>query len=366
MPAAGHHLRVGPGHVALHRAQAPLQEAARAVAAGGDRPRALHPLLPLRALLAGDLRGLPADPAGARGALVRRDVRRASLRRPVLRQHHRAVPSGRADLARVPLPRAAVGHRGRRHRLHRLRRPLQRRADGPRRAGDARARPRSPRGGRRLAVRPRALRLPARARGRTGRRAARARGHGAHARLVGEGARRRERGAEEGGRAYGRAGRRRDHQRGGVPAAAPVPRGPRLRPPRLAPARRAAARRGACAGEPRAAGVDPRPRVRACRPARRLRPDRRVADARPADPQGRAPQPRQARRRQRTADRARRRRRRRRPLRARHGGRRTGRRRRPRGVAARRGRGRRDRLRRAGAAPATGPARCSTSPPGSA
>ena len=36
---------------------------------------------------------------------------------PVQRQHHRAVPGGRADLARVPLPRAAVGHRGRGHRL---------------------------------------------------------------------------------------------------------------------------------------------------------------------------------------------------------------------------------------------------------
>ena len=42
----------GPRHVALHRAQAPLREAARAVAADRDRPRALHPLLPLRALLA--------------------------------------------------------------------------------------------------------------------------------------------------------------------------------------------------------------------------------------------------------------------------------------------------------------------------
>ena len=47
---------------------------------------------------------------------------------------------------------------------------------------------------------------------------------------------------------------------------------------------------------PGAAGLDPRPRVRARRAARRLRPDRRVADARPADPQGRAPQPRAGRR----------------------------------------------------------------------
>ena len=60
----------GPGHVALHRAQAPLQEAARALAADRDRPRALHPLLPLRALLAGGLRGLPAGPARARRRLA--------------------------------------------------------------------------------------------------------------------------------------------------------------------------------------------------------------------------------------------------------------------------------------------------------
>ena len=52
----------GAGTLALHRAQAPLREAARALAADRDRPRALHPLLPLRALLAGDRRGLPAGP----------------------------------------------------------------------------------------------------------------------------------------------------------------------------------------------------------------------------------------------------------------------------------------------------------------
>ena len=60
----------GGGTLALHRAQAPLREAARALAADRDRPRALHPLLPLRALLAGDLRGLPAGPARARRALA--------------------------------------------------------------------------------------------------------------------------------------------------------------------------------------------------------------------------------------------------------------------------------------------------------
>ena len=100
VPAAGHHVRLGPRDLAHGRAQAPLQEAAGAVAADRDRPRALHPLLPLRALLAGGQRGLPADPARARRALVRRHVRRAPVRRAVLRQHHRAVPGGRADLAR--------------------------------------------------------------------------------------------------------------------------------------------------------------------------------------------------------------------------------------------------------------------------
>ena len=68
VPAAGHLLRLGRRPLALHRAQAPLREAARALAADRDRPRALHPLLPLRALLPGDHRGLPARPPRARRA----------------------------------------------------------------------------------------------------------------------------------------------------------------------------------------------------------------------------------------------------------------------------------------------------------
>ena len=72
VPAPGHHLRLGPRALAVHRAQAPLREAAGAVAADRDRPRALHPLLPLRALLPGDRRGLPADLRRARRPHVRR------------------------------------------------------------------------------------------------------------------------------------------------------------------------------------------------------------------------------------------------------------------------------------------------------
>ena len=134
VPAAGHHLRLGRRHLALHRAQAPLRQAARALADDRDRPRALHPLLPLRALLPGGRRGLPAGAARARRALLRLDLRRAPLRRAVQRQHRRAVPRRRADLALLPLPRAAVGHRGRRLGLHALPGAVQRQADRPRRA----------------------------------------------------------------------------------------------------------------------------------------------------------------------------------------------------------------------------------------
>jgi NADH-quinone oxidoreductase subunit G len=46
--------------------------------------------------------------------------RRPSLRRAVQRQHHRALPGRRAHLAALPLPRAPLGHRGRRRYLHAL------------------------------------------------------------------------------------------------------------------------------------------------------------------------------------------------------------------------------------------------------
>jgi hypothetical protein len=117
VPAAGHHLRLGPRHLALHRAQAPLQEAARALAADRDRPRALHPLLPLRALLAGDRRGLPADPAerGAHSYVSPSTATRTWRRSPATSSS--CAPWARSPRA-VPLPRAPVGHRGRRHRLH--------------------------------------------------------------------------------------------------------------------------------------------------------------------------------------------------------------------------------------------------------
>ena len=52
VPAPGHRAGLGPRAQPGDRAQAPLPQADAALAARPDRPRALHPLLPLRALLA--------------------------------------------------------------------------------------------------------------------------------------------------------------------------------------------------------------------------------------------------------------------------------------------------------------------------
>ncbi len=296
VPAAGHLLRLGRRSLALHRAQAPLRQAAGAVAADRDRPRALHPLLPLRALQPGDRRGPPARPAGARRAHLRRDVRRPSLRRAVQRQHHRAVPGGRADLAALPLPRAPVGHRGRRLGLHAVPLAVQRQLHRARRARAARDRARQRRRRRRLAVRQGPLRLPVGARRRAHHRAAGARRRRAAPGELGARARRGRRGL---GRANGRvgalAGGRRD-QRGGLPPAAHRARGAATRPT-------STARSGGtlplelAAGARRAgrAGDGARPRVRPRGPRPRLRARRRRADPRPAHPQGRAPPRRAAR-----------------------------------------------------------------------
>ncbi len=207
-------------------------EAAGAVAADRDRPRALHPLLPLRALLAGDRRGLPADLRRARRAHVRRNPRRPPLRGAVQRQHRRAVPGRRADLAAVPVPRPAVGHRGRRRNLHAVPVAVQRHLHGPRRPRRARpgARLRGQQGGRRrLAVRQGPLRLPGDPRRRADHQAAGARRRRAARGLLGA----RARDGRRTGQAPGpgrRAGRRPGDQRGGLPAPAADARGAATRP----------------------------------------------------------------------------------------------------------------------------------------
>ena len=205
------------------------------------RPRALHPLLPLRALQPGGLRGRAAAAARARPRLLRRHLRRAPLHRALPRQRHRALPGRRADQLHLPLPRPPLGHRAGRLGLHALPEPVQRPLHGPRREGQARPRPRQPRGRRRLALRQGPLRL----------RDARLRGADHRA----DGPRRRQpgagqlgRGARAGGRrpcatrARDRRARRRRLQRGGLPGPAHRPRGARLgrhRLARLRPARAA-------------------------------------------------------------------------------------------------------------------------------
>ena len=198
-------------------------------------------------------------------------------------------PVGALTSRAVPLPRAAVGRRGRRHGLHAVPVAVQRRADGARRAGAARARARPRRGRRRLAVRQGPLRVP-----------------GVHAEermvepLVRDGDELRPASWERASSGRGALGRARgsvgalaggdDHQRGGLPAAAARARGARLERPRLA---RWAARSpldvqralAAPALQATVAG----PGVRARRAGARHRAGRRRADPRPADPQGRAP-----------------------------------------------------------------------------
>ena len=150
---------LGPGQEPGDRRKAPLREADRALAAGRDRPRALHPLLPLRALQPGGRRGRAAAAARARRPHLRRHLRRPPLRRALPRQHHRPLPGRGADQLHLPLPRPALGHRAGRLGLHALPEPVQRQLHRPRREGETGDRPRQRRGRRRLALRPRPLRL---------------------------------------------------------------------------------------------------------------------------------------------------------------------------------------------------------------
>ncbi len=113
-----------------------------------EKPLALSPLVAIdreRCILCyrcvrfspGDRRGLPAHLHRARRPHVRRHPRRSPLRRAVQRQHHRAVPGGRAHLPALPLPRAPVGQRERRRRMHAVLLAVQRHLHRPRRARGA-------------------------------------------------------------------------------------------------------------------------------------------------------------------------------------------------------------------------------------
>ena len=109
VPAAGPDVPLRARQHALPPQQAHVREAARDLAPDRARSRALHPLLPLHALLAGRRPGRAAGRARARRRLHDRDVRGRALPRALLGQRDRAVPGRRADLDRLPLQGAALG-----------------------------------------------------------------------------------------------------------------------------------------------------------------------------------------------------------------------------------------------------------------
>ncbi len=90
-------------------------------------------------------------------------------------------------------------------------------------------------------------------------------------------------------RAHGRDRRGTGHERGGLPARAPAPRGAGLAEPGLAPRGHAALGAAPRAVRSGPAGEGLRPRVRPRGARARRRPDRGHADPRPAPAQGRAP-----------------------------------------------------------------------------
>ena len=212
------------------------------------------------------------------------------------RQHHRAVPGGRADLAPLPLPRATVGHRGRGLGVHAVPRAVQRDLHRPRRARPARARARQPRGRRRLAVRQGPLRLPVHPRRRAHHRAAAARRRRAAPGLLGARAGGR-RGALSRARRRGRRarGRRRPPTRRASCSSACCARGSTPATSTGAPGATLPLELERALAAPALQATRDRPRVRPRRARARLRAGRRHADPRPADAQGRAPPPRAAR-----------------------------------------------------------------------
>ena len=139
VPAAGPDVPLRARQHALPAAQAHVREAGADLAADRARPRALHPLLPLHALLGRRRRGRAADRARARLALDHRDVRGAPVREPVQRQRDRALPGRRADDDGLPLQGAAVGDRQRPDGLRPLPDRLQHLGDGARGPGPPRA-----------------------------------------------------------------------------------------------------------------------------------------------------------------------------------------------------------------------------------
>ena len=109
VPAPGPDVPLRAGQHAHDVPEADVREADPDQPADRARPRALHPLLPLHALLRGRGRGRPARGREPRRAVDHHHLRGRALPRAVQRQRDRALPGRRADLDAVPLRGAALG-----------------------------------------------------------------------------------------------------------------------------------------------------------------------------------------------------------------------------------------------------------------
>ena len=161
VPAPGPDLPLRPRPDADDLSEAHVRQADPDLADDRARPRALHPLLPLHALLGERRRGRPARRPQPRRDVDDHDLRGRALPRPVQRQRDRALPGRRAHLDAVPLRGAPVGDPERADRLRALPRRLQHHRDDARGQGQADPLPQPSRGRPGLALRQGPLRLPA-------------------------------------------------------------------------------------------------------------------------------------------------------------------------------------------------------------
>ena len=153
VPAAGPDVPLRAGQHAHVVLEDHAGEADSGLSADRARPRAVHPLLPVHAVLVRRRRGLPARRPQPRRPHRDRHVRERPVSSTVLRKRDRALPRRGAHVDAVPLRGAAVGHSERADRLWALLGRMQHQRDGARGQGQADPLPQSSRGRRRLALR---------------------------------------------------------------------------------------------------------------------------------------------------------------------------------------------------------------------
>ena len=139
VPAAGPDVPLRAGQHADDVPEADVREADPGLAADRARPRALHPLLPLHALLRGRGRGRRARRATAAPTSMIATFEDEPYRAPFSGNVDRALPRRRAHLDAVPLRGAAVGDPERPDGLRALPGRLQTQRDDARGQGEARS-----------------------------------------------------------------------------------------------------------------------------------------------------------------------------------------------------------------------------------